>query len=70
METGKALDAEAAHQAIRESDQNRIAFCRVVAGIDWNDSGRFHLVLDSEEMGPDLCAQRIMAEVKARFSHS
>lgn len=69
LETGRAPDAKAALRTIHSSDQNRTAFFRRVAGIDWNDPGHFHLVLDAGESNPHACAELITKEAKAQLNH-
>ena len=67
MERGKAPDPEAAQRAIKISDRNRAAYIRGLSGQDWNDPKPFQLVLDTSRDGLQACADRIVAEERARF---
>jgi cytidylate kinase len=65
---GKAESPEAARRLLERSDRDRAAFIRAISGLDWQDPGHFHLVLDPLQEGLDACAERIVAEAQRRFT--
>lgn len=65
---GKAVDMEAARRAIEASDRDRASLVREIAGLDWADPAHFDLVLDTSLEGPEICAERIVAEARERFA--
>jgi cytidylate kinase len=68
LERGKAESLEAARRLIERSDRERAAFIRAISGLDWQDPGHFHLVLDPLQEGLEACSERIVAEAKRRFA--
>jgi len=65
-----APNPEAARQAIERSDQDRAAFIRDIAGLEWGDPQNFDLVLDISREGLEGCVLQIVTAAKQRFTRS
>ncbi len=49
---------------LAETDRNRERYHRELYGRDWNDPVNYHLVLNTEAIGPDGAAQLIVARAR------
>ncbi len=55
---------EEARAHVAEIDRNRELYHRELYGRDWNDPVNYHLVLNTEALGPDGAAQLIVARAR------
>ena len=57
----KSLDLpeRRAEKVLRQTDKARKAYYRHYTGCDWNDPNLYHLVLNSDKLGVDACADII-----------
>jgi cytidylate kinase len=53
-----------ARAAIAESDRNRELYHRELYGRDWNDPVNYHMVFNTEVLGPEGAAQLVVARAR------
>jgi cytidylate kinase len=60
------VDRETAEQRLEAEDEARIGYVKRAYGVDGEDPGLYHLVIDSTAIDLDTCAEMIVAASKAR----
>ncbi len=61
---GLGYSEKQAQAHVAEIDRNRERYHRELYGRDWNDPVNYHLVLNTEAIGPDGAAQLIVARAR------
>lgn len=59
------VDEKGAREEIRARDADRAAYIRRHFDVDWHDPTLYHLVLNSERVGPEAAAEAIAALVRS-----
>lgn len=66
----EGLDREAATQRQQLEDKDRIDYVQKAYGVDGNDPGLYHLILDSTALDLGTCVELIVAASRARISRA
>jgi cytidylate kinase len=67
MAHGRIPDEETARCVIQESDQARHAFFKKVLHREWDDLSPFGLVLETDHLKLEACAEVLVAEAQTRL---
>ena len=65
----QGIDRETAKRRQRSEDRTRIGYVRRAYGVDGEDPGLYHLMLDSTALDLDTCVDLIAAASQARARH-
>lgn len=63
----EGIDREAAERRQKAEDKARIQYVRRAYGVDGEDPGMYHLMLDSTALDLDVCVELIVAASQARI---